>query len=299
MNTDVTATDEAIYPESDGKPMADNTLQWDWMVKIVGELRELFADREVFVAGDLFWYPVEGEPKIVTAPDALVVFGRPPGYRGSYKQWVEVNIAPQVVFEVLSPNNTASEMNAKLKWYEKYGVEEYYYLDPYDNLWMGWTRREGKLAQVETIQGFVSPRLGVRFDMKDGVRLFGPDGREFLTREERVEEISVELEKTAKAFEDERTRALNAIRHANEERERADEADLLADKAVQRADEADLLADEAVQRAAEATQRADEATQQAEQERQRAEQQQLAKERFAAKLRELGINPDDLLKPTG
>ena len=71
------------------------------MVKIVGELRELFAGQTVFVAGDLFWYLVKGDPKTVTAPDALVVFGRPAGYRGSYKQWEEGGIPPQVVLRRL------------------------------------------------------------------------------------------------------------------------------------------------------------------------------------------------------
>jgi Uma2 family endonuclease len=62
----------------------------------------LFADHpDVFVAGDLLWYPVEGRPDIRVAPDALVTFGRPKGYRGSYQQWQEGNIAPQVVFEIL------------------------------------------------------------------------------------------------------------------------------------------------------------------------------------------------------
>jgi hypothetical protein len=235
------------YPESDGKPMADNTLQWDWMVKIVGELRELFAGQEVFVAGNLFWYPVEGDPKTVTAPDAMVAFGRPPGYRGSYKQWEEAGIAPQVVFEVLSPNNTREEMDEKLKWYERYGVEEYYYIDPYDNQLLGWTRRDARLEAVYPMKGFISPRLGVRFDVNGEVRLFTPDGREFRTREERVEEILDELHKTAQAFEEERERAVEAERTAREITKRA-------------------------------------------------EQERIAKEQLAAKLHELGVNPDDVLK---
>src|ERR1700733_10791007 len=109
-HTDAAVLDDVIYPDSDGKPMADNTLQWDWMVKIVGELRELFAGQNVFVGGDLFWYPEEKKFPTQSldphAPDAFVVFGRPPGYRRSYKQWEEDGIAPQVVFEVLSPSNT-------------------------------------------------------------------------------------------------------------------------------------------------------------------------------------------------
>ena len=107
-----TETDTVVYPDSDGKPMADNTLQWDWMVKIVGELREVFAGQTVFVAGDLLWYPVKGDPATVAPPDALVAFGRPPGHRGSYKQWEEGGVAPQVVFEVLSPSNTRAPSSA-------------------------------------------------------------------------------------------------------------------------------------------------------------------------------------------
>ena len=36
MSTNAPLTPDVVYPESDGRPMADNTLQWDWMVKIVG-----------------------------------------------------------------------------------------------------------------------------------------------------------------------------------------------------------------------------------------------------------------------
>lgn len=46
MDNDSTAVlDEVVYPESDGKPMADNTLQWDWIVKIVGE-QAILAERK-------------------------------------------------------------------------------------------------------------------------------------------------------------------------------------------------------------------------------------------------------------
>ena len=118
---------EIIYPDSDGKPMADNTRQFRYIVMIQGGVAALFADNpNVFVAGDLLWYPVEGNNKLRTAPDTMVVFGRPPGDRGSYMQWREDGLAPQVVFEVLSPGNTPAEMKRKRLFYERYGVEEYY-----------------------------------------------------------------------------------------------------------------------------------------------------------------------------
>src|SRR3954466_14530691 len=85
-----------IYPEDDGQPMAENTLQFQWIVTIKEGLERAFRNRaDVFVAGDLLWYPTEGVPQTRQAPDAMVVFGRPKGYRGSYRQWDEGGIAPQ------------------------------------------------------------------------------------------------------------------------------------------------------------------------------------------------------------
>ena len=115
------------YPDSDGQPIADTTKQFRWIVTIKENLERLFAlDPQVFIAGDLLWYPIEGDPKKRQAPDVLVVFGRPKGDRGAYKQWEEAGIAPQVVFEILSPGNRSGEMLRKLNFYQRHGVEEYY-----------------------------------------------------------------------------------------------------------------------------------------------------------------------------
>lgn len=87
---------DTVYPESDGQPMADNTKQFRWIVTIKEGLEALLADvPDVFVAGDLFWYPVEGRPDIRQAPDVLVAFGPPKGDRGSYRQWQEDDIPPR------------------------------------------------------------------------------------------------------------------------------------------------------------------------------------------------------------
>lgn len=269
MSMEPATLSAVVYPESDGKPMADNTLQWDWMVKIVGELRRLFAGLNVFIAGDLFWYPVEGDPRTVVAPDGLVVFGRPPGYRGSYKQWLEDDIAPQVVFEILSPSNTAEEMEDKLDFYERHGVEEYYVIDPYQHVVRGYVRRRDRLRSVEEILGFVSPRLGIRFQVEDGnLVIYGSDDRMFQTREEREIEIEDELQRTAEAIEQEREHSLEESRRADREAKRAN-------------GEATKAKSEMLRANAEAA---------------RADRERDARELLSAKLRELGVNVDDVLE---
>ena len=154
------------YPDSDGKPMADNTVQFQWIVTIQGNLDGMFReDPNVLVVGDLLWYPVKGHPEISTAPDVYTAFGRPKGDRRCYKQWEEGGIVPQVVFEILSPNNTEKEMAAKLAFYDRYGVEEYYLYDPDGLKLSGWRRVRGKLRPIHKMDGWISPRLGIRFDM--------------------------------------------------------------------------------------------------------------------------------------
>ncbi len=184
------ARSEVVYPDSDGKPMAENTLQFEWIVTIKEGLNAVFKDDpNVFVAGDLLWYPVEGDPKTCAAPDALAAFGRPKGYRGSYKQWEEDDIAPQVVFEVLSPNNRFEEMRRKYEFYERFGVEEYYLYDPDHVVLEGWRRVGDHFQVIPELDGWISPRLGVRFELTEGtLKLYGPDGRLFATYLELVEQ---------------------------------------------------------------------------------------------------------------
>ncbi len=206
MSTDVqVARTEIIYPESDGQPMADNTLQFRWIVTLQGNLDAQFlTDPNVFVAGDLLWYPVEGNNTIRIAPDALVVFGRPKGDRGSYLQWLENDIAPHVVFEILSPGNRYGQMIRKFQFYERYGVEEYYLYDPDHIELSGWIRSGSVLKEISDVNGWVSPRLGIRFRIDENdLQIFAPDGRPFLTYLELFEKSEL----NQKRAETERQRA--------------------------------------------------------------------------------------------
>jgi len=181
---------EITYPESDGKRTAENTKQWQWILTLAGGLVALFRLRaDVFVGGDLLWFPVEGEPEVVNAPDIFVVFGRPKGHRKSYKQWEEAGVPMSVAFEILSPGNTALEMADKLAFYDEHGVEEYYLFDPESNRLMVYLRGREALRRIFKPHGFTSPRLGIRFDLSGPeLAVFGPDGRRFAGPGEAAEE---------------------------------------------------------------------------------------------------------------
>jgi Uma2 family endonuclease len=175
-------TEIITYPSSDGESMADSTIQYQWITTIKGGCDAIFInDENVFIAGDLLWYPVEGITTISQAPDVMVVLGRPKKSRKSYRQWLENNIAPQVVFEVRSENDYQTKMNKKLKFYQRYGVEEYYLYDPAVQDLSGWLRNNGELEVIDPMIGWISPRLGVRFELGDnGLELYSPAGEKFV-----------------------------------------------------------------------------------------------------------------------
>jgi Uma2 family endonuclease len=202
-----------VYPDSDGQPMADNTRQFRWIVLIQQNLEAWFADDpNVFVAGDLLWYSVGGDPKIRQAPDAMVVFGRPKGDRGFYQPWKEENIAPQVVFEVRSPGNSQTELDKKLLFYERYGVEEYYLYDPDRNDLSGWIRHGERLSPIDPIVNWVSPRLKIRFDWSENeLQLYLPNGVSFTTLEQEKQRAEQERQR-AELAEQRATRLAEQLR---------------------------------------------------------------------------------------
>ncbi|MFM9268158.1 Uma2 family endonuclease [Tychonema sp. BBK16] len=216
---------EIIYPDSDGEPMSDNTKQFRWIVTIKENLEILFANiADVFVAGDLLWYPVQGNNKIRQAPDAMVVFGRPKGDRGSYEQWKEDNIPPQVAFEILSPGNRSVKTGEEVLFYQRYGVQEYYIYDP-DNIELsGFVRDEDWFEPIAEMNGWVSPLLEIRFQLTENtLEIYHPDGRKFLTPVEmdqlRVQECQ-EKEIAQSQAQHERQRADEAIAQLEQERQR-------------------------------------------------------------------------------
>ncbi|MCD8489076.1 MAG: Uma2 family endonuclease [Desertifilum sp.] len=206
------STSEIVYPDSDGQPISDHTKQFRWIVVVQQNLEWLFADHpQVFIAGDLLWYPVQGNPKVRQAPDVMVVFGRPKGDRGSYQQWNEGDIAPQVVFEILSPGNTLTEMNKKQVFYDRYGVEEYYLYDPERNDLSGWLRSQERLDVIDPIANWVSPRLGIRFDVSgEELALIRPNGERFATYVEiqrQLAQLQARVLEAESLLEQERLRA--------------------------------------------------------------------------------------------
>lgn len=274
-----------IYPSSDGKPMADNTLQWEWIALIKLGMDAVFKNRpDVFVAGDLLWYPVKGRFDIRVAPDVLIAIGAPKEMRGSYIQFAENDLPPQVVVEILSPSNTAKEMEKKLDFYQTYGVQEYYIYDPIRFTFKIYARQNDLLEEQLIEDEWMSPILGVRWSMKNGIlELYRPDGQPFLSYLELLEEQNAAIEelqeqrdvmkKTLQQLAEQERMILAQAKSIEQERKKLKVEKLRADVEWQRAEDESLRA---------------------EQEKQRADKEQAAKEKLIQKLKELGIDPHSI-----
>lgn len=230
MSTGTPTRSVIEYPDEDGQPLAENTLQYRWIVTLHGNIAAMFANRgDVLVCADNLIYPVQGRVDIRAAPDVYVAIGRPAGDRGSYKVWEEDDLFSQVVFEVLSPGNRPGEMGLKQRFYERYGAKEYYIYDPDRVRLEGLRAGPDGFEAIESMHGYVSPLLGIRFDMSgDELTVYDPDGRPFRTMaeimadEERTQAALRQSDADRKIAEAERQKAEAHRQRAEAERQKAE-----------------------------------------------------------------------------
>ena len=124
-----------------------------------------------------------------------------------------------MVFEILSPGNTTKEMSRKLLFYNHYGVEEYYIYDPDSNELTGLERRQGELTPIEEIDNWISPRLGIRFELTpDNLNLYDAQDNLFLSPVELRQKVELE----SKRADQEAQRAEQEANRAEQEKSRGD-----------------------------------------------------------------------------
>ena len=122
---------EVVYPESDGKPMAETDVHRNLMIDVIQMLEDYFRNRpDVYVSGNLLLYYQKGNPRKSVAPDVFVVTGVPKQHRRTYLLWEEGK-GPDFVLELSSEHTYRHDLRGKKQLYVKtLGVKEYYLYDP-------------------------------------------------------------------------------------------------------------------------------------------------------------------------
>ncbi len=185
--------EEIIYPEQREDDMGETSIHIKLITNFLQMLLNFFHQKEdVFLSGNMNLYYDEGNPNKWYAPDLLIAFGVPNHERSSYQIWKE-NVFPQVIFEIASEQTWDNDVGKKYKDYERFGVEEYYILDPEFAFlpapMLAFHRQGERLLSVSVNDGKIfSPRLGLEIvRTENNFRLFNPQTNEFLLTLEELE----------------------------------------------------------------------------------------------------------------
>ena len=208
-----------LYPDTDGKPMAVSDNHRRVLTRILHLLEQFFRETpEVYVSGDLLMYYVQGDPRKVVAPDALVSFGIGQKLRRTYLVWEEGK-PPDFVMEMASETTYRNDLTEKMSLYADLGITDYFLCD-IEGLYlpsplMGFTLVDGVYAPIRaSADGSVhSSVLGLAFHLHlDDVRLYNPAARQWVltpaeAAEARADQESARADQEAIARRQETVRA--------------------------------------------------------------------------------------------
>ena len=220
MEKKIKAAPTVVYPESDGKPMAETQYHRDIMIDFIQMLKHHFRDvSDVHVSGNLLMYYEEGNPRKSVSPDVFVAFGVSKKRRRTYKIWEEGH-APDFVLEVASPSTYRQDLTHKKDLYASVlGVREYYIYDPYHEVnpyFLGYRLVDGIYKEIGIVNGRMpSVVLGLELGERDGVfGLYDPSRSVWLPP---LEEQVKQETKARQRAEAELAEALAALKRLQED----------------------------------------------------------------------------------
>ena len=202
-----TDTADIIYPESDGKPMAETDLHIDEIIRMRHILKTHFAEKsDVYVSGNIMMYYEEGVIHSSVSPDILVTFGIGKKRRRTYKTWEEGK-PPDFVMEFSSKGTYRDDLDNKVELYAKIGISEYFLYDAERRYLPSYLMafRLVDRSYVEIPQcpdgGFFSEALNLTIHLQDDTfGVYDPDTEKWLlSAEERAEEAEDKAEQEADA----------------------------------------------------------------------------------------------------
>ena len=261
-----------LYPESDGKPMAetDHHLKWILWTRHVLEWR--FKQRDdVYLSGNIMMYDIEGPLRTAVSPDILVTFGIGEKERRTYKVWEEGK-APDFVMEFSSKGTYQNDLDGKMSLYARMGIPEYFLCDV-DRRYlpdplMGFRLVEDTYMRVSSkVDGGIhSEVLNLNFHLlDDGLGLFDPVTKQWLqTSFEASTERAEQAEERAEQEVEARQVAEERTKQAEERAEQEVEARQAAEERAEQEVEARQAAEERAEQEVEARQASTERAEQAE-----------------------------------
>ena len=202
MQENIAAAPTLVYPESDGKPMAETPkhqqVMIDCMDIIQGHFREV---PDVYIGGNMLLYYEEGNPRKSISPDVFMVRGVSKKELRVYRTW-EQPPTLDFVLEVASSSTFEKDFTVKKEIYAKIlCVKEYCIYDPYHEIepsFIGFRLVGADYEEIDFVEGRLpSETLGLELGEYEGtLRLYNPVTRMWLdTSRERADKAEAELAK--------------------------------------------------------------------------------------------------------
>lgn len=208
MQKTIKSAPTILYPESDGKPMAETDTHRDLITDCIQTLEWHYREEpDVYVSGNLLvYYEPYPNPRAV-APDVFVVHGVSKKQRRIFVT-SEENKAPDFVLEVGSRGTYRQDLERKKNIYAaRLGVKEYYIYIPYgvvEEAFMGFRLVEGAYERIEFVDDRLSSTvLGLELGMHEGaLRFYHPQTQQWLRPpKERVERAEERVERAEERAE--------------------------------------------------------------------------------------------------
>ena len=191
-----------LYPESDGKPMAETERHFREILKNFNRLENHFAHiPDVYVLGDMMMYYKEGNPRKSISPDIFVTFGIGKKERRIYKIWEEGK-PPDFVLEFASKGTYRTDLTRKVQLYAEIGISEYFLYDV-DRRYLPTPLMGFRLIGHEYVEilalpngGIPAATLGLEFHLlEDSFDIYDPESEAWLkTSDERAEDADERAE---------------------------------------------------------------------------------------------------------
>ena len=204
LRTSYAPTETAdLYPESDGKPMAETDLHIEAILRMRSIFRGYYTDTpDVYISGNLMMYYEDTRPPKAVSPDLLISFGVGKKPRRTYKIWEEGK-PPGFVVEFSSKSTAQNELNNKMELYARLGISEYFLCDV-DRRYlpaplMGFRLIDGEYVEIapNANGGIFSETLGLDFHvLADGFGIYDPVTQKWLQTPEEAANSRAERAET-------------------------------------------------------------------------------------------------------
>jgi Uma2 family endonuclease len=124
------------------------------LLEISSQLKQHLKDRGKVVIAPFDIYL--NETSNAVQPDIVLILN---SNNGILKPNGHFHGIPDIIIEILSPGNQDHDLVKKKELYERFGVKEYWIVDPQTKETLGYTLKDSKYLQIDKTQGNIPFRL--------------------------------------------------------------------------------------------------------------------------------------------